>query len=185
MNEPGPWNWPIKAMRRQHCSDFVSSCGTRAVLFVGAERADEFANAMRLVREGHDVTVVNPRETAAASAFRRAGGTFLRAGIEQLPRACCRFDTICENYPYPSGRHYVAPRYFALARLALLGPGGRWVLFTESARYASLLKAVADYDEAVRGKFRASLSSLAPSAAPPSSYPYSNTRFRLIVKRRR
>jgi hypothetical protein len=171
--------------RSQRCSDFVPAPATQAVLFVGAERPDEFGNALRLAREGHDVIVVNPRETTAARAFRRVGGTFLRAGVEQLPRACCRFDVICENYPYPSGRHYVPPRDFALARLALLGPGGRWVLFTESARYASLLKAVADYDEAVQVKFRASLSSWPPSAAPPSSYPYSDTRFRLIVKRRR
>jgi Lysine-specific metallo-endopeptidase len=172
-------------MRSQCCSDFASPSATQAVLFIGAERTDEFADAMRLVRQGHDVIVVNPRETAAARAFRRAGGTFLRAEVERLPRACCRFDVICENYPYPSGCHYVPPRDFALARLALLAPSGRWVLFTESARYASLLKAVADYDEAVHRKFRASLSSLSPSAAPPSSYPPSNARFRLIVKRRR
>jgi hypothetical protein len=172
-------------VRSHRCSDFVSPCPTQSVLFVGAERPDEFADAMRLAREGHDVIAVNPRETAAARAFRRAGGTFLQARVEQLPRACCRFDTICENYPYPSGRHYVPPRDFALARLALLAPGGRWVLFTESARYASLLKAVADYDESVQVKFRASLSSLPPSAAPPSSYPYSDTRFRVLFKRRR
>jgi hypothetical protein len=171
----------IKPRQPQRCSDFVSPCAAQAVLFVGAERPDEFADAMQLVREGHDVIAINPRETAAARAFRRAGGTFLRAGVEQLPRACCRFDVICDNYPYPSGRHYVPPRDFALA---LLAPGGRWVLFTESARYASLLKAVADYDEAAQYKFRASLSSLTPSAAPPSSYPASSTRFRLTVKRR-
>ena len=155
------------------------------MLFVGAERPDEFANAMRLHREGHDVIVVNPRETAAGRAFRRAGGTFLRARVEQLPRAYCRFDVICENYPYPSGRHYVPPRDFALMRLALVAPGGRWVLFTESARYATLLKAVADYDGAIRRMFRASLASLSPSSAPPSSYPSSTTRFRLTFKKRR
>jgi hypothetical protein len=185
MREMGERSLPAAPMRWQRCSDFVSPCPTQAVLFVGAERADEFANAMRLVREAHDVIVVNPRETAAARAFRRAGGTFLRAGVEQLPKACCRFDLICENYPYPSGRHYVPPRDFALARLARLAPGGRWVLFTESARYATLLKAVGDYDDAVQGKFRASLSSLSPSSAPPSSYPVSRTRFRLTFKRRR
>jgi hypothetical protein len=173
-----------EAVQSQRCSDFVSP-STQSVLFVGAERSDEFADAMRLARDGHDVIVVNPRETTAARAFRRAGGTILRARVEQLPRACCRFDVICENYPYPSGRHYVPPRDFALARLALLTPGGRWVLFTESARYASLLKAVVDYDETVQGRVRASLSSLPPSSAPPSSYPASNTRFRLVVKRRR
>src|SRR5438105_14927294 len=157
LDDGGERRVPPEPVRSQRCSDFVSPCATQSVLFVGAERADEFANAMRLHREGHDVIVVNPRETAAARAFRRAGGTFLRAHVEQLPPACCRFDSICENYPYPSGRQYVAPRDFALARLARLAPGGRWVLFTESARYATLLKAVSDYDEAVHGKFRASL----------------------------
>jgi hypothetical protein len=169
----------------QRCSDFVSPCATQAVLFVGAERADEFSDATRLVCQGHEVTVINPRETAAASAFRRAGGAFVRARIEQLPPACCQFDVICENYPYPSGRHYVPPRAFAVARLVRLAPGGRWVLFTEAARYASLLKAVGDYDEAVQGRFRVGLSSLSPSEAPPSAYPSASTRFRLIFERRR
>jgi hypothetical protein len=185
LNEIDVQGPPIQRTQPQRCSDYVSPCATQAVLFVGAERADEFADAMRLAREGHDVIVTNPRETAAARAFRRAGGTFVRAGIEQLPIACCRFDVICENYPYPSGRHYVPPRDFALARLTRLAPGGRWVLFTESARYASLLKAVADYDDAVQGRVAASLSSISPGAAPPSSYPPSSTRFRLIFKRRR
>jgi hypothetical protein len=155
------------------------------VLFVGAERTDEFADALRLVCEGHDVIVVNPRETTAARAFRKAGGTFLRAAVEQLPTACCCFDLICENYPYPSGRHFVPPRDFAVARLARVAPGGRWVLFTESARYASLLKAVGDYDETVQRRFRVRLSSLPPSAAPPSAYPSAGTRFRLLFERRR
>jgi hypothetical protein len=174
----------IWRFRPQCCSDFVSPGATQSVLFVGAERADEFADAMRLVCEGHDVIVINPRETAAARSFRRAGGTFVRAWVEQLPTACCRFDVICENYPYPSGRHYVPPRDFALARLARLAPGGRWVLFTEAARYATLLKAVGDYDVDVQGGFRVGLSSLSPEQAPPSVYPSASTRFRLIFERR-
>jgi len=171
-------------MRSQRCSDFVSPCATQAVLFVGAERRDEFADAMRLACEGHDVIVINPLETAAARAFRRCGGAFLRARVEQLPKACCRFDVICENYPYPSGRHYVPPRDFALARLARLARGGRWVLFTEAARYATLLKAVGDYDEAVQRLFSVGLSSVSPEQAPPSAYPSAGTRFRLIFERR-
>lgn len=170
--------------RPQRCSDFVSPPATQAVLFVGAERTDEFADALRLVCEGHDVIVVNPRETTAARVFRQAGGTFLRAAVEQLPTACCCFDLICENYPYPSGRHFVPPRDFAVARLARVAPGGRWVLFTESARYASLLKAVGDYDETLQRRFRVRLSSLPPSAAPLSAYPSAGTRFRLLFERR-
>jgi hypothetical protein len=168
----------------QRCSDFVSPCATQSVLFVGAERADEFGDAMRLAREGHDVIVINPRETRAVRAFRRAGGTFARARVEQLPIACCRFDVICENYPYPSGRHYVPPRAFAVARLVRLAPSGRWVLFTEAARYATLLKAVGDYDEAVQRRFRVQLSSLSLQQAPPSTYPAAGTRFRLIFEGR-
>ena len=171
-------------MRSQRCFNFVSPCPTQAALFVGAEREDEFADAMRLVGQGHDVIVINPRETAAARAFRRAGGTFVRARIEQLPPACCRFDVICENYPYPSGRYYVAPRAFALTRLARLAPGGRWVLFTEAARYATLLKAVGDYDEVVQRRFRVTLSSLSPGEAPITAYASAATRFRLVFERR-
>jgi len=78
----------------------------------------------------------------------------------------------------------VPPKAFALARLARLAPGGRWVLFTEAARYATLLKAVGDYDEAVQRRFSAGLSSLAPAQAPPSAYPSTGTRFRLIFERR-
>jgi hypothetical protein len=185
LDKTGTWRASPEHVGSQRCSDFVSACATQSVLFVGAERADEFANAMRLHRERHDVIVVNPRETAAAREFRRAGGTFLRGRVEQLPTACCRFDTICENYPYPSGRHYVPPRDFAVARLRRLAPGGRWVLFTEAARYATLLKAVGDYDELVQRRFRVGLSSLSPAEAPRSAYPSAATRFRLIFERRR
>jgi hypothetical protein len=180
-----PWQIDKRAMgRAQQCSDFVSPSPTQAVLFVGAEREDEFADAIRLMRQGHDVMVINPRETPAARAFRCVGGKFVRARIEQLPRACCYFDVICENYPYPSGRHYVPPKAFAAARLARLAPGGRWVLFTEAVRYATLLKAVADYDEAVQRRFRVRFSSLWRGEAPPSSYPSASRRFRLVFERR-
>jgi hypothetical protein len=153
------------------------------VVFVGAERGDEFAHAMRLIWQGHDVIAVNPRETASAKEFRRAGGRVFRARLEDLPLHSCRFDLICENYPYPSGRHYVPPRAFALARLALLKPGGRWILVTESLRYGSLLKAVGDYDSAVRVRFRSALTPLSIDEAPPSVYPRGDTRFRLVFQR--
>src|SRR5262245_20997233 len=96
------------------------------VLFVGAERNDEFAHAMRLALKGHYGMSVNPRETKAAKPFRQPGGRFIRARIEELPRDSCRFHLICGNYPYPSRRSYVRPRPFALARLSLLRPGGKW-----------------------------------------------------------
>ena len=175
----------VPAQRRQRCSEFVYSCPPQNVLLVGAERRDEFADAMRLVCQGHNITVVNPRKTAAARDFQSRGGTFIRARVEQLPPACRCYDVICENYPYPSGEHYVPPRAFAFARLSRLTPGGRWILFTEGVRFATLLKAVADYDEAVQGKFRLRFSRVPPEDAPPSSYPPVDTRFRLIFERRR
>jgi hypothetical protein len=153
------------------------------VLFVGAERPDEFAHAMRLTCQGHDAIAINPRETAAAKAFRRAGGKFIRARIEHLPPQSCRFDLICENYPYPSGWHYVPPRPFALARLSLLKPRGKWILVTESPRYASLLKAVVDHDDDVSARFRGTFSPLSIDEAPPSFYPQAKSRFRLVVQR--
>ena len=149
------------------CFDFTPKCSAQNILFVGAERGDEFKYAMRLARQGRGVMAINPRETAAARAFRRAGGKFIRARIEDLPPESCRFDLICENYPYPSGRHYVPPRPFALARLSRLRPGGRWILVTESPRYASLLKAVGDYDDAVRARFRSTLSVLSTTRRRP------------------
>jgi hypothetical protein len=70
-----------------------------------------------------------------------------------------------------------------LTRLARLKPGGRWILVTESPRYASLLKAVGDYDDVVQRNFTVTLSSLAPGEAPASLYPRGETRFRLIYQR--
>ena len=169
--------------RAQHYFDTAHRRLYQNVLFVGAERGDEFAHAIWLTCHGHDVIAINPRETASAKAFRRAGGSFIRARIEDLPPESCRFDRICENYPYPSGRRYVPPRPFALARLSLLKPGGKWILLTESPRYASLLKSVGDDDADMRARFRATLSPLAIHEAPPSSYPRAETRFRLVFQR--
>jgi SAM-dependent methyltransferase len=171
------------AVRAQSCFGMAPPRRHQNVLFVGPERGNEFAHALRLTRRGHDVIAINPRETASAEAFRRVGGKFIRARIEELPPGPCRFDLICENYPYPSGRHYVPPRPFALARLSLLRPGGKWVLVTESPRYASLLKSVGDYDDDVSARFRSTLSPLPIDEAPPSSYPRAETRFRLIFQR--
>ena len=70
-----------------------------------------------------------------------------------------------------------------MRRLSRLAPGGRWILVTESPRYASLLKAVGDYDDAVRARFRSTLSPLPIDEAPASSYPRIDTRFRLTFQR--
>jgi len=117
-------------------------------------------------------------------AFRRAGGTFLRARIEQLPPACCRFDVICENYPYPLRRYSGQTKPYAMARLKRLAPGGRWIVITESPRFATALKALADFDADVARHFTLRFSVVSPRDAPPSTYPPVNTRFRLIFQRR-
>src|SRR5690348_3178868 len=101
----------------RRCSDFLAPWSPNSVLFVGAERADEFANAIEMVHKGHDVTVVNPRRTASARAFQRQSGRFVPLRIEQLPYKCGRFDTICENYPYPLRRYSGPAKSFAIARL--------------------------------------------------------------------
>jgi phosphatidylserine/phosphatidylglycerophosphate/cardiolipin synthase-like enzyme len=178
----GPGRVPAQRKQAQRCSD-VSARPPENILFVGAEGGDEFKDAMRLVCRGHGVMAINTRETAWARAFCRAGGKFIRARIDDLPPESCRFDLICENYLYRSGQHYVPARPFALARLSRLKPAGRWILVTESPRYASLLKAVGDYDEAVQRNFTVTLSSLAPDEAPSSLYPHGESRFRLIFQR--
>jgi hypothetical protein len=159
-----------------------SHCPSRRVLFVGPERPDEFAQAMRLVCQGHRVVAVNPRETRSSRDFQDAGGVFVQARIEELPRACS-FDLILENYPYPSGLDYVPPRPFAVARLSRLGFCGRWILFTEAIRFATLLKAVVEHDDDMRGKFLVSIAPVPTEAAPPSHYPPVDSRFRLVFER--
>jgi hypothetical protein len=176
---------PIFPQSHQCCSSFVASCPRRNVLIIGAERADEFADALRMACVGHNVTVVNPRETFAAREFKRKGGAFIQGRVEELPPACKCFDVICENYPYPSGENYVPPLAFAEARLSRLPRGGRWILFTEAVRFASLLKAVVDFDDNLPGKFSCTLSRVPLHRAPPSTYPPGDTRFRLIFQRMR
>jgi hypothetical protein len=159
----------------------------RKVLFVGSERPDEFAYAIRLACQGHAVAVVNPRETAAARAFRNDGGRFIRARIEDLPLRFGQFHVICENYPYPypPALGYDATRAFALARLERLAIGGRWVVFSESGRLATNLAAVARHEAAVRHRFRLRFSDLSSVLAPRTAYVRRKTRFRLMFQRLR
>jgi hypothetical protein len=180
-NSPG--RVPARRTRGRRCSDFVPPSPAKTLLFVGAERQDELDDALRLSCRGHSVVVVNPRVTPAARRFVAGGGAFLQGRIDQLPAACGCYDVICENYPYPSGRHYVPPRTFALARLSRLARGGRWILVTEAVRYATLIKAVVDHDPELQGRFTATLSSLSLDEAPRSHYPAVDSRYRLIVER--
>src|SRR5260221_2358689 len=88
------------AIPRQCASSIAPQPCRRKVLFVGAERPDEFAYAMRLACQGHTVAVVNPRETAAARAYRNGGGRFIQARIEGLPPRFRSFQLICEDYTF-------------------------------------------------------------------------------------
>jgi hypothetical protein len=153
------------------------------VLFIGSERPEEFREALALGSRGNQVVVVNPKETDAARRFRLASGRFLAVRIEDLPPHCGSFDFIRENYPYPSGRHYVPPRPFALARLRRLAPNGRWILYTEAARFATLLKAVVYYRPRISQRFEVQLTRVPLDTAPPSDYPPTTTRYRLTFRR--
>lgn len=179
---------PLRPEQRQipyRHSGLAPSFSNLNVLFVGAERTDEFDAALRLLRCGHNIFAVNPRKTLAAIEFQQAGGTFLRGRIEELSRGCRGFNLILENYPYPSGRHYVRPPAFALARLARLAPGGRWILYTESSRFASLLKTAIERGPFLTNRFRVHVAKIPLDTAPPSDYPQMDTRYRLIFERRR
>lgn len=169
---------------RPVCADSVFPRQSLRVLLVGSETPQEFREALKLASRGHQVFVVNPRETEAARNFRIAGGHFLPARIEDLPRQCGTFDLILENYPYPSGRHYVLPSPFARARLSRLAPGGRWIVYTESSRYASLLQAAVAYHPRLAQRFRVRRASLPLDVAPASIYPQLDARFLLVFERR-
>jgi hypothetical protein len=169
--------------RRQRCSDFSCCRTAKRVLLVGAETPDEFRDAATLVRKGHVVVIVNPRVSRPARLFRAAGGWFMPARLEHLPVSLGRFDLICENYPYPSGRYSVPARTFAGERLARLARGGRWILFTENSRYARELKRAVESGPHA-GCFSVRISRLAEELAPASLYPPVRTRFRLTFERR-
>jgi hypothetical protein len=92
---------PARLKRMQLSPNCSSARPAPSVLFVGPERKDEFSHALRLTCQGRDVIAINPRETAAARAFHRTGGRFIRARIEDLAPEPYRFDFVYENYPYP------------------------------------------------------------------------------------
>jgi hypothetical protein len=189
---------PNKHERRQCCSDYSPLCPVRNVLLVGAERPDEFADAVRLVRQGHKVVVVNPHVSLAARNFSQDGGTFIRTTIECLPVARGLFDLICENYPYTVARvegvceedpcpvwlSTRAVRAYAVARLKRLAPRGRWIAFTESPDFAGALRSFVHRDPDIRRNFSVRIVSLAGDEAPRSAYPYLPTRFKIIFQRR-
>jgi len=165
---------------------------------VGAERSDEFMDALRLAGRGHRVVVVNPRQTIAARRFASAGGAFIRSAIERLPLALGPFDLICENYPFTVGlvkgvcEEDPCPvwlstrrmRAYAMARLRHLGPRGRWIVWTESPGFAAALRSLVQRDDAIRRRFSVRIVPLATAEGPRSSYPHLSTRFQVMFQRR-
>ena len=187
----------IQREQRQCCSDFLPQSLVQNVLLVGAERSDEFADAMRLVRQGHKVVVVNPHASLAARSFAKDGGTFVPTTIEYLPIAFGSFDLICENYPYTVARvegvceenpcpvwlSARAMRAYAMARLRYLALGGRWIVFTESPGFAGALRSIVHRDQAIRRNFSFRIVRLITDEAPQSSYPRLASRFKVILQR--
>lgn len=111
------------------------------VLVVGAEQPSEFDWAAGLQASGQDVTVVNPHTSPAARQFRQGGGNLITGTVESLPPQSA-FNVIREDFPFPLGRVFQPTRDFAMARISRLAPGGRWVVVTESAEFASTLEGV-------------------------------------------
>jgi hypothetical protein len=188
----------MRLMKAQRCSDFAPRLGSLNVLIVGAERSDEFADAGRFAARGHQVTVVNFRESVAARRFQDAGGTFVQSRIERLPLTLGPFDLVCENYPYTVARvegvcesdpcpiwlSIRAIRTYAVARLRRLASGGRWILFTESPGFTGALRWVIGHDPGIRRNFRIRTIPLKKEDAPPSCYARFHTRFQIIFERR-
>jgi len=86
-------NRPPDSIRRSECraqqlgfSDCVVPWRAQRILFVGAERPNEFGEALGLARAGHKVVAVNPYESSAARRFARMGGSFMRTG--KSPNNC-------------------------------------------------------------------------------------------------
>ena len=106
---------------------------------VGAERAEEFTYAQQMAALGRDVTVVNPHASPSAEAFAAAGGNFVNAGIEALPRQP-GYDVLAEDFPVPIRRLLPQAEAMATERIARIAPGGRWVVATESPEFVQLLQ---------------------------------------------
>lgn len=198
LKERGPTTARIQREYRQCCSHFLPRHPIQNVLILGAERPDEFADAVRLARCGHSVIVVNPRESIAARRFANAGGSFIQSAIERLPSTLGLFDLICENYPYTVARvegvceddpcsmwlSARAMRAYAMARLRHLAPHGRWIVFTESPGFAGALRSLLHRHKGIGHNFSVRIVPLTRDEAPRSSYPDLSTRFQLIFQRR-
>jgi hypothetical protein len=197
--QESPSRLVAQRMRNRCCSDFVEQRPAQTVLFVGAERWDEFAQAIDLASCGHDVTVVNPRKSLAARAFQAAGGSFVQSMISKLPSTLGPFDIVCEHYPFTITRvrrvcernpctiwrSLRALRAYAMPRLRQLVEGGRWVIFTESPGLPKALHLLVQSDPTLRRNFTSQILRLNDAHAPSSKYPILSTRFLVILRRAR
>jgi hypothetical protein len=168
-----------------------------SILAIGAERPEEFAAALRRARSRDRVIVVNPRRTNAAKSFVQSGGNFIQAPVQNLPDELGPFDLVLENYPFTVGlvegvceqepcpfwRSSRAVRNYAVPRLRQLGPGGRWILWTESPGLARTLRRLIRTNPSLTRNFAVRIDSAARRRAPRSSYPHLQTRFRVTIER--
>jgi hypothetical protein len=156
----------------------AGGAATQNILVVGAETAAEFAYARQAAAGNAQVTVVNPRTTAASKEFQRNGGNFVEGRIESLPRDRT-YHLIREDFPYPLGRAYPPTAQFVVERLDRLAPGGRWVVVTESAEFAATVRAAAEMKGA-----RVTTRPIPAhhEGAPQSSYPREPTRQTMIIE---
>jgi hypothetical protein len=186
------------AMSALCCSNFAQRYRALRVLMIGSERSEELADAVRLAERGHNVIVVNPRQSGAARRFADTGGRFIRITIERLPLTLGPFDLICESYPFtvervkgvceddscPVWLSAGAMGAFAMARLRHLAPRGRWIMFTESPGFAGALRSLVHRDKGIKRNFTIRIVPLTGDEAPRSSYPHLSTRYQVIFQRR-
>jgi hypothetical protein len=124
LKENSPGRAAAQSEHTQYCSDYLPASSAQNVLFAGAERGDDFAHAMRLICQGHSIIAIDPQESAAARAIRRAWGQVIRARIEDSQLASCRFDLICEDYPSVPGQRKQHPAGTTPLRASVRMPGG-------------------------------------------------------------
>ncbi|WP_232442242.1 SpvB/TcaC N-terminal domain-containing protein [Burkholderia ubonensis] len=119
-------------------------------LFVGPERASEFARAAELQKAGFEVTAVNDPKgmlsklhdvREAAKPLTEAGGKFVEGRVHGLD-PLAKFDLVVEEFPQPLGNTLPAIEE-AQARFGRLAPGGKMLVTTENPDVVSTYRGVA------------------------------------------
>lgn len=119
-------------------------------LFVGPERAAEFARAADLQKAGVKVTAVNNPDSMfistgkmkeAAKPLTESGGKVVEGKVQDLsPDA--KFDLIVEEFPQPLGNTSAAVAE-ANARFARMTPEGKMMVTTENYEVVDIYKGIA------------------------------------------